>query len=119
MSDHDYDQDQDQEPQVDGIGLGDPTAGDQMGQSLHKMLTEGYPQHWKGLTPEEVAEDIKSTGEKLRADKISIEEWKTAEEKRKQILAAYVRADLPPPENIKNETPPTRRCRLGTHGQVR
>jgi len=32
MSEHDYDQDQDQ--LVDGIGLGDATAADQMGQTL-------------------------------------------------------------------------------------
>jgi len=97
-------EDDDQEPQVDSIGLGDPIAGEQMGKTLHKALIEGH-EHWKGLTGEEAAEDITSTGDKLRADKISIEEWKTAEEKRKQILDAYIKADLPPPDNIKNETP--------------
>jgi len=99
MSEHEFDQDEEQE-----IGISGGAISEQTGASLHKALIEGH-EHWRGLTPEEVAQDIKSTGEKLRADKISIEEWRAAEEKRKQVLAAYTKADLPPPDNIKTETP--------------
>jgi len=108
------DDNQDKDQPVDGIGLGDPTAGDQTGQSLAKILKEGHP-HWSGLSDEEIAEDITVVGNAMRQDKLTVEAWRKAEADRVKIKTAYEEAGLDVPENLRNPAEPPKGAEYDLH----